>query len=77
VKALVRARDEGVQRPEELAREYLRTTPQWHTLGADYLRDNIKYYLGERERQGLELFYRFAAEAGVVERAQPLRFFTA
>jgi chorismate dehydratase len=77
VKALVRARDEGVRRPEELAREYLGSTPQWHALGADYLRDNIKYYLGERERQGLELFYRFAAEAGVVERAQPLRFFTA
>jgi chorismate dehydratase len=77
VNALVRARDEGVKRPGELAAEYLQDAPRWQTLGAEYLRDNIKYYLGERERAGLELFYRFAAEAGVVERAQPLRFFNA
>jgi predicted solute-binding protein len=77
VRALVRARDEGVQRPEALAREYLADTPQWQALGAEYLRDNIKYHLGDREREGLQLFYRFAAEAGVVERTQPLRFFTA
>jgi chorismate dehydratase len=75
VKTLVRARDEGVKRPAELAAEYLSDAPRWQTLGADYLRDNIKYYFGEREQAGLELFYRFAAEAGVVERAQPLRFF--
>jgi len=76
VRVLVRARDEGVQRPDALAREYLADTPQWQALGAGYLRDNIKYYLGDREREGLQLFYRFAAEAGVVERTQPLRFFT-
>jgi chorismate dehydratase len=77
VRVLVRARDEGVRRPEALAREYLAGTPRWQALGAEYLRDNIKYYLGDREREGLELFYRFATEAGVVERTQPLRFFTA
>jgi predicted solute-binding protein len=38
-----------------------------------YLRDNIKYHLGDEERAGLELFYRYAAEAGVVEHAAPLR----
>jgi len=75
VKVLVKARDEGVKHPAELAAEYLEDAPQWQTLGAEYLRDNIKYYLGERQRKGLELFYRFAAEAGVVERTQPLRFF--
>jgi len=75
VATLVKARDEGVERPEALAAEYLEDAPRWQPLGAEYLRDNIKYYLGEREREGLELFYRFAAEAGVVERTQPLRFF--
>jgi chorismate dehydratase len=75
VQALVRARDEGVVRPDSLAREYLATTPRWQTLGAEYLRHNISYHLGEREREGLQLFYRFAAEAGVVEQVQPLRFF--
>ena len=77
VSALVTARDEGVRQPELLAREYLASTPQWQALGAEYLRDNIKYYLGVREREGLQLFYRLAAEAGVVDRTQPLRFFTA
>ena len=75
VATLVKARDEGVERPEALAAEYLEDAPRWQPLGAEHLRDNIKYYLGEREREGLELFYRFAAEAGVVERTQPLRFF--
>ena len=77
VSVLVKARDEGVRQPDTLAREYLAAAPEWQTLGAEYLRDNIKYYLGDREREGLQLFYRFAAEAGVVERTQPLRFFKA
>ena len=44
-------------------------------MGARYLRDNIKYWLGDQERAGLELFYRYAVEAGVINRAEPLRFF--
>ena len=44
-------------------------------IGARYLRDNIKYGLGADERAGLELFYQYAAEAGVVKSAQPLRFY--
>ena len=40
--------------------------PSTATSAREYLRDNIKYYLGESERAGLELFYRYAAEIGVV-----------
>ncbi len=75
VKALQRARDEGVRRPQELSAQYFRDEPRWHDLGARYLRDNIKYTLGPEERAGLELFYRHAAEAGVVAQSQQLRFF--
>jgi chorismate dehydratase len=75
VAALQRARDEGVARPEELARQYLAERPDRQRAGADYLRNNIKYYLRDDERAGLEAFYRYAAEAGVVERSGPLRFF--
>ena len=75
VAALQRARDEGVRRPDELARAYLPDRPDRQDIGARYLRDNIQYYLGEDERAGLELFYRYAAEAGVVERALPLQFY--
>jgi chorismate dehydratase len=69
VAALQRARDEGVARPDELARDYLADRPDRQQLGAVYLRDNIKYHLGVDERAGLETFYRYAAEAGVVERS--------
>src|SRR5258708_40268341 len=78
VAALQRGRDEGVGRPDELARQYLATRPDRQEIGARYLRDNIQYYLGEEERAGLDLFYRYAAETGVVPRTMlsgPPRFY--
>jgi chorismate dehydratase len=69
VRLLQQARDEGVTRPDELAREYLADRPDRHRAGADYLRDNIRYYLQSDEHAGLEAFYRYAAEAGVVPSA--------
>ena len=75
VAALRRARDEGIAHPDELAREYLADRPDRHGAGARYLRDNIQYYLGTQERAGLERFYRYAAEAGVVARALPPQFY--
>jgi chorismate dehydratase len=75
VRALQDARDEGVRRPEELAHQYLAGTPERQARGAEYLRDNIKYYLHDQEQAALDLFYRYAAEVGVVERAQPVVFY--
>jgi chorismate dehydratase len=75
VAAFQHARDEGVTRPFELAREYLADQPDRQARGAEYLRDNIKYYLGADERAGLETFYRYAAEAGVVDEYRPPRFY--
>ncbi len=72
---LQRARDEGVTRPADLARAYLPDRSDRHEVATRYLRDNIKYHLGDEERAGLELFYRYAAEAGVVEHEAPLRFY--
>jgi chorismate dehydratase len=72
---LQRARDEGVQRPDELARQYLAGEPVRQELGARYLRDMIKYDLGGEELAGLETFYRYAVEAGVVPATRPLQFF--
>jgi chorismate dehydratase len=65
VSALREARDAGVGQPEAIAREYFRDAPRHRDIGARYLRDNIKYHLGDSERAGLELFYRYAAEIGV------------
>jgi chorismate dehydratase len=75
IAALQQARDEGVQHPELIAREYLANTPERQEIGARYLRDNIKYDLGEDERAGLEAFFRYAAEAGVVPSARAPEFY--
>jgi len=60
---------------DEVARQYLRDAPALQAVGARYLRDNIKYDLGDEERAGLELFYRYAAEAGVAPASGGLRFY--
>ena len=78
VAALQAARDAGVEQAEAVAHDYFREAPQYQEIGAEYLRDNIKYYLGESERAGLELFYRYAAEIGVVREEadrRALRFY--
>jgi chorismate dehydratase len=75
VEALRRARDEGIRRPEELAREAFPEAPDRRAIGVRYLRDNIKYSLGADEQAGLYTFYRYAAEAGLVVNAAPVRFF--
>lgn len=74
VAALQRAKAEGTRRAEEIAAAYV-TDPRRQAIGARYLRDNIKYDFGPDERAGLELFFRYAAEAGVVAAAQALRFY--
>jgi chorismate dehydratase len=75
VTTLKHARDEGIRRPDELARQYLADTPERQALGAEYLRDKIRYHFGDEERAGLEAFYRYAVEAGVVPATRELRFF--
>lgn len=75
VSALQRARDEGTRRSDAIASEHFRDAPEQIPLGKRYLRENIKYALGPREQQGLELFYRYAHEAGAAPLPEALRFF--
>jgi chorismate dehydratase len=75
VAALQQARDAGVAASNEVAREYLRDSPALQAVGMRYLRDNIKYHLGDEERAGLELFYRYASEIGVAPGFDGLRFY--
>jgi chorismate dehydratase len=76
VTMLQQARNDGIAHVAEVAAAYS-SDPRQQAIGARYLRDNIKYGLGADERAGLELFYQYAAEAGVVPAVQPLRFFEA
>lgn len=41
----------------------------------DYFTRNLVYQLGERERRGLELFYRLALRHGVIDEVRPLAFY--
>ena len=69
------ARTRGSRIPTRSPREYCPGDPLRQAVAARYLRDNIKYYLGDEERAGLEQFYRYAAELGLVASAGPLAFF--
>ena len=75
VLALQQARDAGVERIDEIVRQYFPGEPERQEIGVRYLRDNIKYHLGPEERAGLELFYTYAAEARIVPESRELRFF--
>lgn len=72
---LQRARDEGVQRPDEIAADYCRTAPQRIPLATQYLRDNVRYGLGEAERAGLSEYYSRAAALGLIGAPRALDFF--
>lgn len=75
VEALQRARNAGVTEVDVIAREYFPDSLARQAVGTRYLKDNIKYYLHDEERAGLEAFYRYAAEAGVVSSAGMLWFY--
>jgi chorismate dehydratase len=74
ISALTAARDAGVERPDEIARDYFPNSRAYQRIGSHYLRDNIKYYLGSDERRGLELFFEYSAGIGTVAGRGALRF---
>lgn len=65
VGALQRAQSEGVQAADAIAAEYARGDERMAGKAARYLRDNVKYGLGPREAEGLQLFLDYAAELGL------------
>lgn len=74
VAAMQGALAEGERRPDEIGRAYFADPPR-QAIAARYLRDNIKYHFGADERAGVALFYRYAAELGLVPGAGELRFY--
>jgi chorismate dehydratase len=81
VALLQAARNQGVARLQEIAASYCPGDPGDNTesarraIAAGYLRDNIKYGLGPDEQAGLDLFFRYAAEAGAVNSVAALQFY--
>jgi chorismate dehydratase len=75
VATLQAARKAGEAHAEGVAARFFADDPERAALGGRYLRENIRFRLGERECAGLERFFALAAEVGVVPRSQPLRWF--
>lgn len=67
VSALIAARDAGVAASDAIAAAYC--GPERAVAGQAYLRDNIRYTLGEREEAGLLAYYDFAERHGIVDDA--------
>ena len=76
-RALQRARDEGLAHLPQIAKQAGGGDARLEQRAIAYLRDNLKYGLGEAEQAGLRKFHELAAEIGVVSGLEPLRFYPA
>jgi chorismate dehydratase len=75
VEALQSAQAEGRAAVDVIADEYGRGDPARAARAAVYLRDNVKYALGEDEAAGLQMFLDLAAGMGLAPRRRTLEFF--
>jgi chorismate dehydratase len=74
-RALQQARDQGLQHLEQIARGASGGNRDVEQRSFLYLRDNLKFSLGDREAAGLRRFHELAAGIGLVPEPQPLRFY--
>ncbi|MCC6494130.1 MAG: menaquinone biosynthesis protein [Pirellulales bacterium] len=72
--ALDAARDRGCRELESIAREQAMRMGLPRDLVLGYLRDNLNFYLDDRERQGLDRFFRRAAALELIPINSRLRF---
>jgi chorismate dehydratase len=74
VRTLRAARDAGVADGDAIAEAYGAGDPLRIARGQAYLRNNMRYGLGEAEHAGLDRFYELASEQGLA-RKRPVAFF--
>lgn len=75
LQALGRARDRGLAALDDLARECGGAGGERAGTIRSYLRHNLRYAFGDRERAGLERFFALSAEVRHASPPAPLRFF--
>jgi predicted solute-binding protein len=75
IAALQRARDAGVAQSDAVAAAYCPDDAARQAVARRYLRDNIRYVLGQDELEGLTAFYRYAGELDLVAFDGHLRFY--
>ena len=71
--ALRASRDEGVANLDAIAAQESAALGLTKPQCLSYLRDNLNFYLGPREQQGLELFFRESAKLGLAPADRELR----
>jgi chorismate dehydratase len=76
VVALQEARRRGEAEVAEIARETSEGRPGRERRNLEYLRDTLRYGLGEREIAGLKRFHALVVELGLAAAARPLTFFS-
>lgn len=74
IEDFIRSRDHGMTHIEDLVREWAPRIPVPAATIRTYLSTNIHYVLDEPCLAGMELFFRYAAECGVLPPAPQLRF---
>lgn len=74
IEDFARSRDHGMTHIEDLVREWAPRIPVPPATIRTYLSMNIHYVLDEPCLAGMELFFRYAAECGVLPPAPPLRW---
>jgi chorismate dehydratase len=75
VVALQEARDRGLAATATIGRQSFPDNPDKAARADHYLRENVKYDLGEREIAGLQRFFGLAAEVGVLPSTETPRFY--
>jgi chorismate dehydratase len=72
--ALQEARDRGVANLGAIAAQVGGGDARLERKALSYLRDNLKYNLGEAEQAGLRRFHELAAETGAAPQVRPLQW---
>ncbi len=75
VEALQAARDEGMANLDRVATDYFRAEPEKVEIARRYLRDNVKYLLGDEEIAGLRRYFASASRLGIVPADPDVRFY--
>ena len=65
----------GIAATATIGRQSFPDSPEKAARADRYLRENVKYALGEPEIAGLRRFYELAAEIGVLPSAEAPRFY--
>jgi chorismate dehydratase len=75
VACLQEARDIGAREVDQVVASFFPEEPRKRATGARYLRENIRFELDERARQGFELFATLAADVGAALPPRPMTFY--